>query len=145
MEDLRQLFQLINRRFGLLNENCCSLGDQKFSLIQSEILYEIDRQRQASMQQVAASLGMEITRFSHQIHTLIRKGLVIKKASEMDKRVFVLSLTTEGKFVATMIDERIKEQLQQVLNSMNDNDKETVLRALTLLNKSMQIPPSCCT
>lgn len=145
MEDLRELLQLMSRRFGLLNENCCSVGEQQLSLVQSEILYEIDRQQQASMQQIATSLGMETTRFSHQIQTLIRRGLVIKRASEVDKRVFVLSLTTVGKFVATTIDEQINQQLQQIFSSMSDSEKETVLKALALLNKSMQTVPACCT
>ncbi|MBB6732077.1 MarR family winged helix-turn-helix transcriptional regulator [Cohnella zeiphila] len=144
MEDARLLLQHIYKHFGLLNKNCCTVGSQEVSLIQSQILYEIDRQHQPSMQQIASALGVDITAFSHQIQTLIRKKLVAKQASEADKRVYILSLTTEGKFVATVIDEQISGYLSQVFEGMSEPDKETVIQGLKILSKSMEKIPVCC-
>ena len=144
MEDLRSLLQIMTRRYGLLNENCCSIGSHDISLVQSQIIYEIDRQKQASVQQIASSLGMELSRFSHQIKTLIKRGLVLKNASAGDKRVYVLSLTTIGKFVAAAIEERVQEQLRQMFSNMTESEKETVIAGLRLLNKSMENVPACC-
>ena len=50
MENARELFQIMTRRFGLLNKTCCSVGGNDVSLVQSHILYEIDRQHNPSMQ-----------------------------------------------------------------------------------------------
>ncbi|MFD2330133.1 MarR family winged helix-turn-helix transcriptional regulator [Cohnella sp. GCM10020058] len=144
MDDVRLMLQQMYRRLGLLNKNCCSVGGQELSLIQSQILYEIDRQHQRSMQQIAATLGVEITAFSHQIQTLIRKNLVAKHASESDKRVYVLTLTTEGKFVATVIDEQITGYLNQIFASMSETDKNSVIQGLRILNESMEKLPVCC-
>lgn len=143
-KELRNLLQIMTRRFGLLNENCCSVGDLDISLVQSQIIYEIDRQKQASMQEIASSLGLELSRFSHQIQTLIKRDLVEKTASAADKRVFVLSLTTLGKFVATAIEQRIQEQLKQITSNMTETEKETVIAGLRLLNKNMESIPACC-
>ena len=43
MENARELFQIMTRRFGLLNKTR-SVGGNDVTLVQSHILYEVDRQ-----------------------------------------------------------------------------------------------------
>ncbi|MBP1989672.1 MarR family winged helix-turn-helix transcriptional regulator [Paenibacillus eucommiae] len=145
MENVRELFQIMTRRFGFLNKNCCSVGGCEISLIQSHILYEIDHQHKPSIQQVAEALGTDITTFSRQIQSLIKINLVKKTPDPDDRRVYILSLTTEGKYVATTIDEQMKEYLNEVFSHMNDFEKETVLRSIKLLNDAMAKSSQCCT
>lgn len=140
----RDLLQLTTRSFGLLNKNCCSIGSFDMSLVQSHILYEIDRQHQPSIQEIADNLGMDITTFSRQIQSMVKKKLVLKTPSVEDRRVYILSLTTEGKFVATTIDQMMNDYLNEVFSFMNDFEKETVLRSLKLLNDSMKKSRLCC-
>ncbi|QYR22472.1 MarR family winged helix-turn-helix transcriptional regulator [Paenibacillus sp. sptzw28] len=141
----RELLQIMTRRFGLLNKTCCSIGNNDISLVQSHILYEIDRGHQPSMQQVADTLGMDITTFSRQVQTLIKKKLVKKTALPEDRRVYILTLTVEGKFVASTIDRMMNDYLDEVFSFMNEFEKETVIRSLKLLNDSMQKSKMCCT
>lgn len=97
------------------------------------------------MQQIAETLAMDITTFSRQIQTLIKMDLVKKTPSPQDKRVSILSLTTQGKFVATTIDESMNTYLEEVFSHMNDFEKETVLRSIQLLNEAMSKSKVCCT
>lgn len=145
MENTRELFQIMARRFGFLNKNCCSSGGYDISLIQSHILYEIDQQHQPSMQEIAESLGIDITTFSRQIQSLIQMDLVKKSPSIEDRRVHILSLTTEGKFVATTIDNGINNYLNVIFSHMNEFEKETVIRSIKLLNNAMAKSSMCCT
>jgi DNA-binding MarR family transcriptional regulator len=144
MEDVREVMQQMTRRFGFLNKTCCTFGSIDVSLIQSHIIYEVDRQHQPSMQQIAETLGTDITTFSRQVQTLVDKKLLIKTPSLEDRRIYIISLTTEGKFIATAIDEQMKSYLNQVFSQMNDFERETVIRSLKLLNKSMSTIGSCC-
>lgn len=144
MENVRELFQVMTRRFGFLNKNCCSAGGFDISLIQSHILYEIDRLHKPSIQQVAEALGTDITTFSRQIQSLIKMQLVKKKPDPADRRVYVLSLTTEGIYVATTIDQQMNIYLAEVFSSMNDFEKETVFRSIKLLNDAMAKSTPCC-
>jgi len=143
-EDVRALLQLMTRRFGLLNKTCCSVGTVDISLVQSHILYEIDRRHEPSMLQVAEALGMDITTFSRQVQTLVGKKLVSKTPSGQDKRVYILSLTTEGKFVAGAIDRQVNDYLDQVFSQMNEFERDTVIRSLKLITDSMGKVPACC-
>ncbi|MDI2585841.1 MarR family winged helix-turn-helix transcriptional regulator [Psychrobacillus sp. NEAU-3TGS] len=145
MENKRELFQVLTRRFGLLNKNCCSIGAVDISSVQSHILYEIDKQTSPSMQQIAEAIAMDITTFSRQIQTLIKMELVKKTPSSADKRVSILSLTVQGKFVATTIDESMNAYLEEVFSHMNEFERETVIRSIKLLNQAMSKSSVCCT
>jgi len=141
----RELLQVTARRFGLLNKNCCNVGNNEISLIQSHILYEIDRQHLPSIQQVADTLGMDVTTFSRQVQTLTKKNLVKKTALPEDRRVYALSLTVEGKFVAGSIDKMMNDYLEEVFSFMNEFEREKVIRSIQLLNESMLKSKMCCT
>lgn len=145
MEISRDIFHVLTRRFGLLNKNCCTVGNFEISLVQSHILYEIDKQKEPSMQQIADTLAMDFTTFSRQIQTLVKMELVKKTPSPLDKRVSILSLTVQGKFVATSIDHSMNAYLEEVFSHMNEFEKETVLRSLQLLNDCMAKTSVCCT
>lgn len=144
MENVRELFQIMTRRFGFLNKNCCSAGGCDISLVQCHILYEIDRQHKPSMQQVAEALGTDITTFSRQVQSLINMKLVKKTPDPDDRRINVLSLTTEGKYVAAMIDQQMNTYIAEVFSHMNDFEKETVIRSIKLLNEAMAKSSPCC-
>ncbi|KAF6589071.1 winged helix-turn-helix transcriptional regulator, partial [Paenibacillus sp. EKM208P] len=79
------------------------------SPVQSHILYEIDRQHKPSMQQIAETLGTDITTFSRQVQSLTKMNLVEKTPDPSDRRVYTLSLTVEGKYVATTIDTQMND------------------------------------
>ncbi|GAA4868042.1 hypothetical protein GCM10023310_54650 [Paenibacillus vulneris] len=144
MENVREQFQIMTRRFGFLNKNCCSAGGCDISLIQSHILYEIDRQHKPSIQQVAEALGTDITTFSRQVQSLIKMKLVKKTPDPDDRRVKLLSLTTEGKYVAASIDQQMNDYLNEIFSHMNDFEKDTVIRSIKLLNEAMAKTGQCC-
>ncbi|KGE21030.1 MarR family winged helix-turn-helix transcriptional regulator [Paenibacillus wynnii] len=144
MENGRELFQIMTRRFGLLNRNCCTVCGCDISLVQSHLLYEIDRQHNPSMQQVADILSTDITTFSRQVQSLVKMNLVKKTPDPSDRRVFTLSLTAAGKMVATTIDQEMNNYLDEVFSHMTEYEKETVLRSVKLFNDAMGKSSRCC-
>jgi len=144
MENTRELFQIMTRRFGLLNKNCCTVGGIDISPVQSHILYEVDRQHKPSMQQVAETLGTDITTFSRQVQNLIKLNLLQKTPDPSDRRVYTLSLTVEGKFVATTIDHQMNAYLDEVFSYMSDFEKDMVIRSIKLMNEAMAKSDKCC-
>ncbi|RFU67486.1 MarR family transcriptional regulator [Peribacillus saganii] len=144
-ENLRGLFQLLTRRFGLLNKNCCRADEIEISLVQSHILYEINRQHKPSIQQIAETLGTDITTFSRQIQSLIKMNLVMKTPDEEDRRISILSLTEEGVKVNNRIEQQMNDYLNEIFSTMNEFEKETVVRSLKLLNDRMVKSSVCCT
>ncbi|EST12530.1 MarR family winged helix-turn-helix transcriptional regulator [Sporolactobacillus laevolacticus] len=144
MENLREMFQIMIRRFGFLDKYCCSTGGYNISLVQSHILYEIWRRPRQSIQTISETLGIEMSTFSRQIQTLVKMNLVKKSPSSDDGRVFVLSLTEEGKEVADQIDDQMNSFLDDVFSRMSAFEKETVIHSIKLLNASMAQSDRCC-
>lgn len=144
MESTRELFQIMTRRFGLLNKNCCTVGGSDITPVQSHILFEVDRQDHPSIQQVAETLGTDITTFSRQVQNLIKMNLIEKTPDKTDRRVSTLSLTTEGKFVAELIDRQMNDYFDEVFSFMTEFEKETVLRSVKLMNEAMAKSEHCC-
>ncbi|WP_251552076.1 MarR family winged helix-turn-helix transcriptional regulator [Neobacillus muris] len=144
MENIREQFQIMTRRFGLLNKNCCQIGGSEISLVQSHILYELLRRNKPSMQQAADTLGIDITTFSRQIQTLVKMGLVSKTPLPDDKRVSQLSLTTEGNYVAASIDAQMNQYLEEVFSHMSGFERDMVINSVKLLNEAMSKSTVCC-
>ncbi|MEK4058355.1 MULTISPECIES: MarR family winged helix-turn-helix transcriptional regulator [Paenibacillus] len=144
METPRELFQIMTRRLGLLNKDCCSVGGCNLSAAQSHLLYEIDRSHSPSMQQVAETLGTDITTFSRQVQSLVKMKLVTKTADKADRRVYTLALTPEGKMVATTIDHQMNAYLDEAFSNMSEFEVETLLRSIKLFNEAMGKSSNCC-
>lgn len=138
MESVRELIQILVRRFRLVIasscERCCGEG---VSLVQGNILFEIGRRENPAMQQVAEALGMDITTFSRQIKTLENKGLVKKSPDPDDRRVNILALTSEGKKAIDQIDLHMNQYLEQLFSSLTAFEQEAVIKAIKLLNKAL--------
>jgi len=145
MENKRELFQILTRRFGLLNKNCCTTDGIDVSTVHSHILYEIDRQHGPTMQQVADTLAIDVTTFSRQIQTLTKMKLVSKSPSPDDKRYYILTLTDEGRKTAQSIESSMNAYLDEIFSHMNEFEQETVLRSIKLLNNAMAKSSVCCT
>lgn len=142
-QNIRELFQIFSRRFVFLNKDCCQSGGQAISLIQSHILYEINRQYEPSMQQIADTLGTDITTFSRQVQSLIKSKLVTKTPYVNDRRISILALTAEGKQVADDINQQMNQCFTDVFANMSEDEEEMVLRSIQLLNESMQNTSNC--
>lgn len=144
MENTRELFQIMTRRFGLLNKNCCTICGNDLSAVQSHILYEIDRQHLPSMQQIADTLGTDITTFSRQVQSLVKMGLVRKTPDPSDRRISKLSLTVQGKYVAATIDSQMNSYLEEVFSYMSEFERDMVIRSVQLMNEAMAKSDRCC-
>ncbi|MGP4071236.1 MarR family winged helix-turn-helix transcriptional regulator [Piscibacillus sp. B03] len=138
-ENLRTLFQLVVRRYGLLNEQCCEqCCEQDISVQQSHILFEVTRQHNPSMRDVASALGVDITTFSRQVKSLINKGYLVKKPHPEDQRVQILQLTEKGIKLERDIDQYMNHNLEEILDQLNDQERQIVTHSIDLLNKAMR-------
>jgi len=112
--------------------------------MQSNILHEIKRQHNPSMQEIACALDIDITTFSRQVKTLIERRLVKKTPDIQDNRIQILSLTVEGDKLNTDIDKQVNSDLEQVFSHLSEFERQSVISALHLLEKAMVQSHLCC-
>ena len=134
MERSFTIFHALTKNLNKIHKASC----EGVTVVQSSILYEILLHDDPSMQTVADALGMDITTFSRQIGTLEKKNMISRTPNHNDRRIYLLSLTKTGyKFVET-INNNIAITMEKSLSSMNDFERETVMRSMHLLSDKLK-------
>ncbi|MER2090346.1 MAG: MarR family transcriptional regulator [Sporosarcina sp.] len=134
MDTIIPIFHSLSKSMRNIHKSSCD----EVSVVQSSILYEISLIIKPSMQTVAEAVGMDITTFSRQIGTLEKKELLIRTPYEGDRRIYLLSLTSKGSAIVMSINEIIVAKMEGALASMNDFERETVLRSMYVLEEKLR-------
>lgn len=134
MDKIIPIFHSLSKSMRDIHKSSCDV----ISIVQSSILYEISLMNKPSMQTVAEAIGMDITTFSRQIGTLEKKELVARTPYEGDRRIYLLSLTGKGSDIAVAINRTIADKMENALASMNDFERETVLRSMHVLEVKLR-------
>jgi len=134
MDKIIPIFHSLSKSMRGIHKSSCNI----ISIVQSSILYEISLMNKPSMQMVAEAVGMDITTFSRQIGTLEKRELVLRTAFEGDRRIYLLSLTEKGSDMVMTINGIISDKMENSLVSMNEFERETVLRSLHVLEVKLR-------
>lgn len=134
MDKIIHNFHSLSKSMRGIHKSSCDV----ISIVQSSILYEISLMNKPSMQTVAEAVGMDITTFSRQIGTLEKKELVARTPYEGDRRIYLLSLTGKGSEMVVAINGIITAKMENALASMNDFERETVLRSMHVLEEKLR-------
>ncbi|HFJ9501448.1 TPA: MarR family winged helix-turn-helix transcriptional regulator [Bacillus paranthracis] len=138
---LRQMLQILIRRFGLLEKEgaqCCGV-----SLIQSHILFEVQRQKNPSLNELASSLGLDNSTLSRHIQGLVNKDLVERTQSPTDRRYLSITLTSEGEKYENEIGKQMNTYIEEILSNVPKEKRMQVLESIDLILEAMQ-RSSCC-
>jgi len=133
MEEIIPIFYSLSKNLQKIHKLSCD----DVSVVQSSILYELSLLDQPSMQTLAEVVGMDITTFSRQINTLEKKGLIERNPSKNDRRIYRLSLSIKGKEIVLTINKSISESMAAILNTMNEFERETVIRSMRVLSNRL--------
>jgi len=137
----RQMLQILIRRFGLLEKEgaqCCGV-----SLVQSHILFEVDRIKNPSLNDLSSSLGLDNSTLSRHIQGLVDRDLVSRIQSSTDRRYVTITLTSEGKKYEDDIAKQMNIYNQEILSNIPVNKRGQVLESIDLILEAMQ-NSSCC-
>jgi len=138
---LRQMLQVLIRRFGLLEKEgaqCCGV-----SLVQSHILFEVQRTKNPSLNDLSSSLGLYNSTLSRHIQGLVERNLVNRTQSPNDRRYISITLTPEGEQYENDIAKQMDIYNQEILSNIPLNKREQVLESVDLLLEAMQ-NSNCC-
>ncbi|HDR7336675.1 TPA: winged helix-turn-helix transcriptional regulator [Bacillus anthracis] len=133
---LRQMLQILIRRFGLLEKEgaqCCGV-----SLIQSHILFEVQRQKNPSLNELASSLGLDNSTLSRHIQGLVNKDLVERTQSPTDRRYLSITLTPEGEKYENEIGKQMNTYIEEILSNVPKEKRMQVLESIDLILEAMQ-------
>ncbi|HWO75564.1 MAG TPA: MarR family winged helix-turn-helix transcriptional regulator [Bacillus sp. (in: firmicutes)] len=141
---IREVLQCLVRDFGLLQREgsqCCGI-----TVMQSQILYEMGKHDNLSLNELSAKLSMDSGLLSRQINNLVDTGYVNRIPDPKDRRYVILSLSEQGKKKRDEISEQMVEYVNGIFNRIPKDKHEQVVESLQLLADAMKgdFNSSCC-
>ena len=91
-----------------------------------------------SQTKLGASLQMGRASAGALVDDLEKRGLVQRQEDPSDKRVWLVALTTEGRTLATEIDQRHRKVRECYPNVSNEKDRSSITRVLDLITDNLQ-------
>ena len=99
------------------------------------VLQLIDKKEEVGVNEIASYLQVSQNTASEHVKRMIEKNFLTKERDLLDERRVILRLSESGKDVLhrnTSLDE---EKLEQILNQLEDNEKEVVEQAFKILSE----------
>lgn len=129
-EDISVLHQFI-RNF----HKSCNPVEMKVDLnrTQAHVLMAVAKNNVNTMTKISEEVGLEKGSFTTVVDSLIQKGYLERIRSEEDRRKISLVLTTEGREVATMMQQHMGNQAGKMFHTTNKEDLEAIKQAVHVL------------
>src|SRR5215213_9088326 len=127
IDAVRRFNRFFTRRIGVLREG---LLHSPYSLAEARILFEIAHGDDLSASDLSRELGLDPGYLSRILARLEQRGLIDKVRSESDARRRILSLTPAGKDAFTLLDNRSREEVAEMLGDLSEGERRRLLEAM---------------
>ena len=94
------------------------------------MIYELDGEREISMLELRALIGLDAGYLSRLVSRLERLGLISKRRSDRDGRVQLLRLTAAGAEQRATLDARSAAQVGALLDPIPEDRQEDLVEAM---------------
>jgi DNA-binding MarR family transcriptional regulator/N-acetylglutamate synthase-like GNAT family acetyltransferase len=127
---IRQFNRSFTRQIGVLREG---LLHSPYPLTEARIIFELGQR--ADVGEVTAStlcreLGLDAGYLSRIVARLEQQGLLEKVRPDNDGRQRLLRLTEEGRNAFTLLDQRSRDEVSEMLSDLSEEQQQRLLKAM---------------
>ncbi len=115
-----------------------SQNDRKFTIPQFRVLAYLYLNGQATLSELATSQGVSLPTMSKLVGSLVQRELVAREGREEDRRKLRLQLTRDGVKAHDSQLESTRQYVAAKLTRLQDEDVQTIIAALDLLQSVFQ-------
>ena len=130
--DLRRFNRFYTQKIGVLVEG---LLKSPFSLTEARVLYELAREEQSTATHLGTQLGLDPGYLSRILRSFERRGLIRRTPSQSDRRLWLLSLTAQGRAAFALLDARSHDQIGTMLRDMSEGEKIRLVAAAAMIER----------
>ena len=87
-----------------------------------------------NMSSIAKELSVTVGTLTIAMNSLVKKGYVVRRRGDADRRVVYISLSDRGRSAYEHHTRFHREMIQSVMEELEPGELETLIRALTKLN-----------
>lgn len=108
------------------------------TLLQLETLSYLDKNPQAQMLDVSNYFQITKPTATSMLNKLVSLKLVVRKASELDRRIIHVNLSSMGKKLLDRALKKKEKKVKMLLSNLSDKDKTDLLRITNIIFKTVK-------
>jgi DNA-binding MarR family transcriptional regulator/GNAT superfamily N-acetyltransferase len=124
---VRRYNRFYTKKIGVLNDG---LLKSAFSLTEARLLYELAAHDQMTATALRKDLGLDAGYLSRLLQRFEKNRLIARRASPLDGRQSLLSLTDRGRRAFAPLDARSRKEIRALLTGLTTSDQLRLLAAM---------------
>jgi DNA-binding MarR family transcriptional regulator/GNAT superfamily N-acetyltransferase len=129
---VRRFNRCYTQKIGVLGER---LLDSPFSLTEARILYELAHRERLTASELCRELDLDPGYLSRILGAFGRRGLVVRAASETDRRQIHLSLSDAGRAAFAPLDRRSRDEIAALLTRLPEPGQRRLVAAMAEIER----------
>jgi len=125
--EIREFNRFYTNILGLVNNN---ILNSPFSLTEARVLYEIDNRTNCTATTLIEILNVDRGYLSRMIKRFENNGLVQKKKSCKDNRIYVLQLSEKGRNILSNLIEKSNNQINNMLDNLTMEQQQNLVLSM---------------
>lgn len=127
IDQVRRFNRFFTRKIGVLREG---LLQSSYSLTEARILFEIANGDNPTATKLSREMGLDAGYLSRILARFEEKGLTERVRSEHDGRQFIIRLTQEGMKLFSLLDQRSRDEVAEILNEISEEEQQKLLKSM---------------
>jgi Transcriptional regulators len=135
-KELREVIRILERNLEYINSSDCCLCN--VNTAQCHTLVEIGRTRNSMLKDLAATLRIDVSTASKIVEELVKKELVIREPSKMDRRSVQINLSDKGIQIFEQIENDMDLIFNEIFAHIDPVEHDTILQSISLYNHAIE-------
>lgn len=110
------------------------LGSE-YSVTEARVIFEIYENEGCNATYIAQTMNIDKSYLSRIIKAYEKKGYILKKPSETDRRSYFLFLTMKGKDRAKDFIRKSNKEIESILQELSNEDEQCLMNAMDTIMK----------
>jgi DNA-binding MarR family transcriptional regulator/GNAT superfamily N-acetyltransferase len=124
---VRGFNRFFTKQIGVLREG---LLHSPYSLTEARIIFELANQSNLTATKLGNALGLDTGYLSRILNKLEQLRLIKKNRSDDDGRQRLISLTTKGEKIFSLLDTRSNDEVSEMLSRLNESGRARLIEAM---------------
>ncbi len=138
VDEIRRFNRFYTKRIGLLNRGILKT---RFPLTQARVIFELAQHEQSTASDLTNELDIDPGYLSRILASFEKDGLIRKVQSESDNRQWFLKLTSKGKRSFSVLNNRSRQEVGALLQSLSGDDQYRLLSAIHTMEEVLGARP----
>jgi len=137
--DAERLADIVTHLFSLCQEKGARhVTEYGVSIVEARCMRILNSHKNLTVNQLAGKMSLTSSRVTRIIDSLVEKALVVRESSDQDRRIYYLSLTSEGEQLAeSLASDHIKIH-EEILALIPSGSQNQLIEMLQMLNQAME-------